>query len=161
MKTTAMIFLCLLAAGCAHGTTPSRGRLTKTDRSLDLAIEGDGYFVFASSATAFVFSRNGQLYMDADGWLTNEDGYRLVPTRAVPPGATEVHVERDGRVMARSDAGGEPQHVADIPLAKFANPDALARDGIYLTPTACSGDPVTGVPGTAGFGALVAGTLEQ
>jgi flagellar hook protein FlgE len=53
------------------------GSLTTTDNELDLAISGDGFFVF-TDGTQTTYSRNGQLTLSADGYLENASGAHLV-----------------------------------------------------------------------------------
>jgi flagellar basal-body rod protein FlgF len=96
------------SAGAA-GTTPaafdfSQGNLVKTDRTLDIALHGKGFFVIESP--------EGPLYTRHGIFATNENG-QIVDTAGrlvggvtgpllVPPNAdiSEIHVDRAGRVMA-------------------------------------------------------------
>lgn len=59
------------------------GTLETTDRNLDLAIAGGGFFRF-EQAGLITYSRNGQLTMTRDGYLENAQGGRLT---GFPPGA--------------------------------------------------------------------------
>ncbi|WP_299595898.1 flagellar hook protein FlgE [uncultured Microbulbifer sp.] len=54
----------------------SNGTLEATGRSLDLGINGNGFFRF-TQAGEVVYSRNGQLTLTADGYLQNAQGARL------------------------------------------------------------------------------------
>lgn len=54
----------------------SNGTLEATGRSLDLGINGNGFFRF-TQAGEVVYSRNGQLTLTADGYLQNSQGARL------------------------------------------------------------------------------------
>ncbi|MCP1144050.1 flagellar hook-basal body complex protein [Lysinibacillus endophyticus] len=69
----------------------STGSLQTTARTLDLAINGDGFFVVADSIgapnegviedpgfTNMLYTRAGNCYMDANGYLVNGDGKYLV-----------------------------------------------------------------------------------
>ncbi|MNZ12572.1 Flagellar hook protein FlgE [compost metagenome] len=58
------------------------GSLTTTDNSLDLAINGDGFFTF-TDGTQTVYSRNGQLTLTADGYLVNSAGDQLLGANGV------------------------------------------------------------------------------
>lgn len=53
------------------------GNLESTNRSLDLAISGDGFFRFNQDGQV-VYSRNGQLNLTPEGYLENAQGARLV-----------------------------------------------------------------------------------
>nr|WP_298414335.1 flagellar hook protein FlgE [uncultured Halomonas sp.] len=82
----------------------SNGTLESTNRNLDLAISGGGFFRMTQNDQV-VYSRNGQMTMTADGYLQNAQGARLtgfpagagagaepvalrVPSDAVPANAT-------------------------------------------------------------------------
>ena len=54
----------------------NEGNLETTNRSLDLAITGNGFFRFNQN-NEVVYSRNGQLTMTNDGFLVNASGARL------------------------------------------------------------------------------------
>ncbi|WP_438767232.1 flagellar hook protein FlgE [Kushneria sp. TE3] len=54
----------------------SQGALETTDRSLDLAIDGGGFFRLTDGQQT-TYSRNGQFQMDANGFLVNNTGSKL------------------------------------------------------------------------------------
>ncbi|MEI7988300.1 MAG: flagellar hook-basal body complex protein, partial [Chloroflexota bacterium] len=59
----------------------SQGSLLATGRNLDLAIQGDGFFVYQDPNTTAnrFYSRDGQLEMDSQGYLVNiATGYRVL-----------------------------------------------------------------------------------
>lgn len=160
--------LCLLLAGCAAGpgsalTTDGGDGGTKrrqTDRNLDLAIDGDGYFIVQTSAGGFLFTRRGELAVATTGELVNEDGYRLYPPISVPAGSAALTITPDGMVR-REVPDGISELAGQIVLSRFDKPNALERDGMYLMPTEASGDPITGRPATKGLGSLRVGSLEE
>ncbi|MFD1690726.1 flagellar hook-basal body complex protein [Azotobacter chroococcum] len=53
------------------------GNLETTDRGLDLAISGSGFFRLEQGGQV-VYSRNGQLTLTSDGYLENAQGARLM-----------------------------------------------------------------------------------
>jgi flagellar hook protein FlgE len=55
------------------------GSLTTTSNGLDLAISGEGFFTFKDGLET-VYSRNGQLTLNNEGYLENDSGARLVGT---------------------------------------------------------------------------------
>ncbi|REC96342.1 flagellar hook protein FlgE [Kushneria indalinina] len=67
----------------------SQGALETTDRELDLAIDGGGFFRLTDGQQT-TYSRNGQFQMDSNGFLVNNTGGRLTgypvddPTSANP-----------------------------------------------------------------------------
>jgi flagellar hook protein FlgE len=71
-----------------------------------------------------------------------------------------VTVQSSGNVVINY-SNGATQTVAQVPLANFANPDALqAQSGQAYTATINSGAANIGTPGTGGTGTLVAGSVE-
>lgn len=60
------------------------GRLERTDRPLDLSMQGDGFFVYRG-ANGEMYSRNGVLHRDAEtNELTNSDGFRILDENRQP-----------------------------------------------------------------------------
>ena len=164
LKTRAAIGLfllpCLLLASCAGTSDISHGSYHRTDRNLDLAINGAGYFIVQTTEGGFLFTRNGELRVSATGELVNDDGYRLYPPVSVPPKSNSLIVTPDGVIRGQTE--GEPSAlVGQIVLSRFADADKLDRDGEYAMPTAASGDPITGRPGAKGLGTLMVGELES
>jgi flagellar hook protein FlgE len=53
-----------------------QGNITTTNNSLDMAINGNGFFRLSNNG-AIVYSRNGQFQMDKNGYIVNNQGYRL------------------------------------------------------------------------------------
>ncbi|UYG02108.1 flagellar hook protein FlgE [Halomonas sp. LR3S48] len=56
----------------------SEGNIESTNRNLDLAVAGNGFFRFMDSSGEVVYSRNGQLSMTSDGNLINAQGFRIM-----------------------------------------------------------------------------------
>jgi len=71
-----------------------QGNLEFTSNTLDLAVSGEGFFVFSPSDTNTdsIFSRNGELGVDSNGFVVNNAGARL---QVFP-------VNSDGTVAANS-----------------------------------------------------------
>lgn len=68
----------------------TQGNITVTNNSLDMAINGGGFFRLSDSGTP-VYSRNGQYSLDKDGYIVNPAGLRLTgygadSTGAIVPG---------------------------------------------------------------------------
>lgn len=57
-------------------TIDTQGSLQNTGRSLDLALNGDGYFV-VRQGNQDVYSRAGNFYLDNEGTLVNSEGLKL------------------------------------------------------------------------------------
>ncbi|MGV3489413.1 MAG: flagellar hook protein FlgE [Tuberibacillus sp.] len=58
-------------------TVTEQGNLQTTNRSLDLAISGDGYFIVQDGFNQY-FTRAGNFYLDSAGSLVNANGLRVM-----------------------------------------------------------------------------------
>ncbi|AMD00945.1 flagellar hook protein FlgE [Halomonas chromatireducens] len=56
----------------------NEGNVESTNRNLDLAIAGDGFFRFQDPSGEVVYSRNGQLSMTSEGNLINAQGAQIM-----------------------------------------------------------------------------------
>ncbi|WP_339884594.1 flagellar hook protein FlgE [Vreelandella maris] len=56
----------------------SQGNIESTNRNMDLAIAGEGFFRFQQSSGEVGYSRNGQLTMTSNGDLVNAQGARIM-----------------------------------------------------------------------------------
>lgn len=55
----------------------SQGNITTTSNSLDMAINGNGFFQLSNGGTT-IYSRNGQFQKDKDGFVVNSSGNKLL-----------------------------------------------------------------------------------
>jgi flagellar basal-body rod protein FlgG len=140
----------------------AQGTMETTNRPMDVAIEGDGFFQVQTPGGNLAYTRDGGFEISDQGVLVTSQGYTLQPTIRIPSDATSVSISRTGVVSAtRGNATAAPEELGRIELARFVNPAGLMAQGENLyTPTAASGDPVTGFPQDEGMGRLVQGALE-
>jgi flagellar basal-body rod protein FlgG len=145
----------------------SQGPMLTTERDLDVAIDGEGFFeVVVEDGLAesnIAYTRAGNFLKNNEGELVlaNDSGYRLNTNVVVPDEATKVVVQEDGRVLADIPGQPDPEVLGQIQLATFINPEGLKQMGGNLfTESAASGPPIVGDPGDAGFGTLRGGFLE-
>jgi len=140
----------------------TQGDMLTTDNSLDLMIQGEGFFEIALPDGSSAYSRNGQFTMDEEGNLvTPGAGYPLEPQITVPQDAMQIIVSQDGEVSVRLQGEAENAVIGQINLVNFINPTGLQPVGqnLYIQ-TAVSGDPQEGIPGLEGYGMIVQGALE-
>ena len=140
----------------------AQGSLETTNRPLDVAIEGDGFFQVQTGQGNLAYTRDGGFEISDQGVLVTSQGYTVQPTIRIPNDATTVSISRTGVVSAtRGQNASAPEELGRIELARFVNPAGLMAQGENLyTPTAASGEPVTGFPQDDGMGRLVQGALE-
>jgi len=141
----------------------SDGERSSTNRDLDFAIEGRGFFqITRPSDGEILFTRNGSFNLDRDGNLVNSQGQLMEPSIQIPTDATKVTVLADGTVSVLQPGTTTPQNVGQIELARFANPSGLnAQGNSVFQKTESSGEPETGTPDQDGYGAVAQGFLES
>ena len=139
----------------------TQGNLIKTDRQLDVAIEGDGFFKVLLPDGTEAYTRDGNFKLDRDGRIVTSDGYPLSPQITIPSNAVQISISPDGKVVAILDDNTTTE-LGRITLTKFINPAGLKRIGnnLYLK-TDASGDPIEANPGSEGLGLLRQGFLES
>ncbi|HKA86168.1 MAG TPA: flagellar basal-body rod protein FlgG [Haliangiales bacterium] len=139
----------------------TQGDIQQTGNSLDLAIEGNGFFPINLPSGEVAYTRDGAFKLDAEGKIVNANGYALASDITVPANAQTVAIGADGTVTASVAGEKEPVSLGKIELVTFANPAGLvARGKNLLQETASSGTPIQEAPGQNGIGTLAQGSLE-
>jgi flagellar basal-body rod protein FlgG len=138
-----------------------QGALAKTGNTLDLALNGRGWFQVAGEGGETLYTRAGAFNRNAQGQLVTVDGDLIVPEITVPQNASEISVSPTGQVSARVD-GASPQQIGQLTLANFANEAGLdPLGGNLFRETPASGSPVVADPGDPGFATIQQGYLEN
>lgn len=137
------------------------GDVKKTDQPFDLAVQGQGFFEVLLPDGVSAYTRNGAFRPNAEGMLVTQEGHQLSGRVQIPPDATSVQIEPDGRVMAAIPNERQPIEIGRIDLVSFVNPSGLNAIGENLyVGTPNSGDPLFGTPGQNGLGTVSQGFLE-
>ncbi len=138
-----------------------QGTLLNTNNSLDLAIQGQGYFQIQMPDGTTAYTRAGSFQLSSTGEIVTADGFVVQPGITLPQNTTNITVNASGQVLAQIAAQTQPQTVGQLQLANFPNEAGLAAQGSnLLTETPASGAPVVGDPGTTAFGTIQQGYLE-
>ncbi len=137
----------------------SQGDFQNTGNTLDVAIEGDGFFLIDYNGQD-AYSRAGSFKLNNDGAIVTANGYPLQPQFVVPAETVNVVVTPTGHISAL-DKNGEELAGTDIQLYTFVNPAGLNAAGrnMYFE-TQASGAATPGDPGTDNVGTLAQGFLE-
>ena len=138
------------------------GSLQITDQSLDLAIDGRGFFQIQLPDGTIGYSRSGQFHLSSEGEIVTANGLLIDPNITVPDNTSNLTIGTDGVVTAT--VSGSPDGVAlgNIQTVDFVNPAGLqAIGGNLFVQTASSGDPIAGTPGENGLGQINQGMLEN
>ncbi|EGQ27382.1 flagellar basal-body rod protein FlgG [Sporosarcina newyorkensis 2681] len=147
-------------------TIHTPGSTQFTGNTLDLAIEGDGFFVVGEAGGAnSLYTRAGIFYMDKAGDLVDGDGrYLLDSANAkinIPEGSKSISIGQNGEVKY-VDSAGALQGTQKIQLAKFSNPGGLQKVGGNLYQDSPNAGKQTGTdPLQGGRGSIVSGSLEM
>jgi flagellar basal-body rod protein FlgG len=139
----------------------TQGNVVQTGNSLDLAIEGRGFFQILLPDGTLAYTRDGSFQLDNNGQMVTSTGYVLQPGITLPANVLSVNVGEDGVVSVTTQGATAPTQVGTLQLTDFINPAGLQAIGQNLfLETAASGSPQTGTPGLTGLGRLVQGALE-
>jgi flagellar basal-body rod protein FlgG len=152
-------------SGVRISSTPrdfSQGSVETTNSSLDLAVQGEGFFQFRMQDGSMAYGRAGNLHMDNEGNLVDPNGHKLDPEIILPEGTTSVVIRQDGTVLAAINDENEYVELGQIDLVRFTNPGGLKSIGQNLfQATESSGEALIGIAGEEGFGTIRQFALEQ
>ena len=139
------------------------GPLENSDRQLDIAIDGEGFFSVTLPDGSTGYTRDGQFQVNASGQMTTSQGYILTPEITLPQDLLDVAIAPDGRVSGRTS--GSPDTLTQfgqIQIHRFINPSGLlAAGGNVARLSDASGAATTGTPGLNGLGNLKQGFIER
>lgn len=155
-----------------------QGGLQVTNRILDVAIEGNGFFMLKDPGEEgyIYYTRNGSFTLDKEGYLVNMEGYRVldesgaeIATVDMETGQQIVSIEKNGNITVLNP-DGTVETLGVIGLANIINPESMEKYGNNTyRPTITTGGfsdfatPINpGSPGgEGGQGKLEAGYLEM
>ena len=140
----------------------TQGSLLTTDNSLDLAIEGGGFFQVLLPDGRVGYTRNGTFSTNSEGVLTTSSGYVVQPEIALPDGVSQINISRDGIISVLVAGGVGAEAVGQLQIADFTNRGGLQPIGeSFYVETDTSGAPIIGNPQDAGLGRVIQGALES
>ena len=139
----------------------TQGGLVSTDNSLDLAIDGSGFFQALMPDGSIGYTRAGAFSRNADGLMTTSSGYVIQPQVEIPEDATNINISANGSVSVTVPGNDVAEEVGIISLVNFGNPRGLLPIGQnFLKESAASGQPQVGAPLDGGFGSVLQGFVE-
>jgi len=110
-------------SGGSFATDYSAGPLKQTGNTLDLALEGDGFFV-VNTPEGRAYTRQGNFHLDAGSKLVNADGFEVL--------ANGGPVIINGRKVVIDGKGGvfvDGNQVASLEVVDFPKPYPLQKTG--------------------------------
>jgi flagellar basal-body rod protein FlgG len=154
-----------IGSGVKTAATPrimSQGTVTPTEKELDVAIRGEGFFAVQLADGRTGYTRDGSFERDSSGLLVNVDGYQVQPGITIPENANGLSISSDGIVQAYIGTDTTPTDLGQIQLFRFVNKEGLESIGDNnFVETAASGAAQGGVPNTDGMGSVLQGYLES
>jgi flagellar basal-body rod protein FlgG len=138
-----------------------QGSLLQSGGSLDLAIEGSGYFQITRPGGQIAYTRSGDFKTDAEGRLVTADGYMVEPAITIPTNATSITISPNGIISVTLPNQTASQEIGQLTIAGFANPAGLDPIGRTMFQVSdASGQPIQAQPGQEGLGTVAQGFLE-
>jgi flagellar basal-body rod protein FlgG len=154
-----------LGSGVKTVGTPrllTQGPMQQTGNTLDVAIQGTGWFKIQMPDGTFSYTRDGSFQMDAQGRVVTAEGNLVQPTITIPPNSSGLTINQQGQVSVTPAGSTTSSVLGQFTLTTFVNDAGLQANGNNLfTATPASGSPQDGNPGTNGAGTLLQGSLEQ
>ncbi len=154
-----------LGSGVKTVGTPrlmTQGALQQTSNTLDVAIQGDGWFKILMPDGSYSYTRDGSFKMDAQGRVVTAEGNIVQPGITIPQNATGITINNQGQVSVTQPGSTTSTVLGQFTLTRFINNAGLQANGdnLFLA-TPASGTPQDGLPGVDGAGTLLQGSLEQ
>jgi flagellar basal-body rod protein FlgG len=154
-----------IGVGVKTAATPrvmSQGNILMTEKELDVAIRGEGFFRVQLPDGRTAYTRDGSFERDNTGQIVTVDGYTIEPGIVIPENARSVSINAEGMVQVQVGADNAQIDLGQFDLARFVNPAGLQAigDNLYLE-TPASGPEQVALPGAEGYGTLLQNYLEQ
>jgi len=154
-----------LGSGVKTVGTPrlmTQGTLEQTGNTLDVAIQGDGWFKIQMPDGTYSYTRDGSFQQDATGRIVTAEGYVVQPTITIPQNASGLTINNQGQVSVTLPGTTTSTILGQFTITRFSNNAGLQANGDNLfTATPASGAPTDTLAGTDGAGTLQQGYLEQ
>jgi flagellar basal-body rod protein FlgF len=104
----------------------SQGNTKKTDNPLDLALNGEGYFV-VQTPQGERFTRDGSFKLNEEGLLTTNQGYPVLDQDD-----NQIWADSDFTVNSQGDILVDGEVIARLKIVTFIDPQMLQKEGDNL-----------------------------
>lgn len=122
-------------------TDSSQGTLKHTGSTLDLAVEGEGYFV-VETARGNRYTRNGNFILDGKGYLATQEGNRVLNDKNKPVQIDalggQITIDAKGSITVSQGLNNTP--IGNLKLVKPGAPENLSKEGNGLYRLAGGGE---------------------
>jgi flagellar basal-body rod protein FlgG len=142
------------AAAVDAGRAFAQGVLQRTDRPLDVAIQGEGFLRIRLADGRDALTRDGGLHIDGARRLVTNTGAYVQPGITVPAGVAEdqISIGPDGTVLA------DRQRIGKLDLVSVRAVQGLISTGDNAFVTSPASGPIVAAPGAS---VLTQGALES
>jgi flagellar basal-body rod protein FlgF len=110
----------------------SQGSLTRTDNSMDVAIEGQGFFV-VNTPNGIRYTKNGHFRLDGLGNLVDQKGNTVMSRNEeliiIPLGTQRVTIDNEGSVFGGMEPEIEREILGQLKIVNFDDPQILKKEG--------------------------------
>lgn len=135
-----------------------------TGRKLDVALSNEnGFLAFINSSGDLVFSRDGALFINIDGFIVNRMGYFIYPKIQLSQIdlVENLNIAEDGIFSVKDDMN-EFKKVGQIKIFTFQNLEALhfEKECNCFLSTHSKQNPIENIPGLNHTAVLLSGFLE-
>jgi flagellar basal-body rod protein FlgG len=138
-----------------------QGSMSTTGNSLDVALDGSGFFQVLTADGTTAYTRDGSFHLSDDGQLVTSNGLSVQPEITLPQGTQNITIGTDGTVSVTLPGDPSATQVGTLTVATFINDAGLQPIGENLfRETAASGTAQTGTAGLEGRGRIQQGMLE-
>lgn len=101
-----------------------QGNFITTNRKLDVALEGNGFFAVETAAGSELYSRNGSFFVNSEGYLVNGQGNKVLASNGpIRLQGKDIQISTDGKLTTELNENYEFKTVS------FSNPQSLKAIG--------------------------------
>lgn len=157
-----------------HGVMPSattrnfkNGSVAATQNTLDLAIDGNGFFAIQIPNGETRYTRDGSFKLSVDGdegTITTSEGYYVLDEDddpiVVEGGLTDLTFNELGKISAK-DQNGEVVELGRMKFVDFVNPEGLLSEGRNLYKSTDASGQELSVDSDEMEGRILQGYLEM
>ncbi len=138
-----------------------QGDFAQTQNSLDVAVQGKGFFQIQQPDGTTAYTRAGSFKLDNTGQIVTADGLVVQPALTVPQDALNISIDPQGSVSVTQPGSTAPTVLGTLQVATFQNEAGLQAIGFNLFKESdASGTATIGDPGSDDRGNTIQGFLE-
>ncbi len=154
-----------LGSGVKPVGTPrlmTQGTLTQTGGSLDVAVQGDGFFKLQLPDGTYAYTRDGSFQMNAQGQIVDAQGDLVMPAITIPANSSGLTINSQGQVSVIPQGTTTPTILGQLTLTRFINEAGLLPIGNNNSQKHLhQARHWTGTPGTHGAGTYCRATSNS